>query len=970
MRKKIVFTIISLLLFSSLAAFAQSSTLDERTERKLENYFLNYHLSAHARAKQARMIKYDIDNTSRILTIHANETFARQDFDEKLVKKIYKKIRKELPVPYNDYRIKVVTNGLTIDQLVVSQPPIDTPVRQAWGQIEYTGAPWVQNTDKPHQISQGLQNRHLVVYASHGRYYDQDKGCWKWQRPHLFGTTEDLFTQTIIVPYLIPMLENAGAIVYTPRERDWQTNEIIVDNDGVQAGSSYEEFTPSGSWKTTPSRGFRFHYGAYLDNENPFEAGSARQIKATKKSSKTSFISYKPNFPEDGKYAVYVSYQTLPKSVDDAEYIVYHQGQETHFRVNQQMGGGTWVYLGTFEFDKGFSDLNRVILTNHSSGKGVVTADAVRFGGGMGNIQRGGCTSGLPRALEGARYLAQWSGAPYSVYASKGGRNDYGDDINTRPYMTNWLAGGSVYVPAIEGLRVPIDLSLALHSDAGFIPNGKDLVGSLAICTTDFNDGKLNTGISRQASKALALALLENLTKDIEYQFGKWPKRYLWDKNYSETRNPEVPSAILEMLSHQSFPDMRKAQDPNFKFTLARSIYKTLLKFEAVQHGTGYVVQPLQPTNFSVEFVKGAPNKVRLSWDSQLDPQEENARPTSYNIYTASGEEGFNNGFNIKATSCEVQLRPDRQYNFKVTAVNAGGESFPTEVLSAVYHPEATQTILVVNGFHRLSAPSVIDNDTLQGFDLDRDLGVSYGLTAGWNGRQTDFKRSKMGIEGPGGLGYGGSELAGLFIAGNDFNYVAAHVEAIASGRKYNIVSCSSKAIESGKVRLEPYPCIDLIVGLEKYSPTALFSYKTFSTQMQTVLRAYAANGGRLLVSGSYLGSDMQATHEQDFLDNVLNVRYAATESLTKESQIKGMGTSFDIYRQFNKYHYSATHPEVLNPVGAAFCAMQYADGSSAAVACENGRKRTFVMGFPFECIQSKEQKKLIMQGIMNFLMK
>ena len=39
-------------------------------------------------------------------------------------------------------------------------------------------------------------------------------------------------------------------------------------------------------------------------------------------------------------------------------------------------------------------------------------ADAVRFGGGMGNISRGGKTSGLPRYLEGARYAAQWSGFP------------------------------------------------------------------------------------------------------------------------------------------------------------------------------------------------------------------------------------------------------------------------------------------------------------------------------------------------------------------------------------------------------------------------------------------------------------------------------------------------------------------------------------------------------------------------------
>ena len=48
------------------------------------------------------------------------------------------------------------------------------------------------------------------------------------------------------------------------------------------------------------------------------------------------------------------------------------------------MGGGTWVYLGTFAFDKGCNIFNRVILTNHSKHRGVVTADAVRFGGGMG----------------------------------------------------------------------------------------------------------------------------------------------------------------------------------------------------------------------------------------------------------------------------------------------------------------------------------------------------------------------------------------------------------------------------------------------------------------------------------------------------------------------------------------------------------------------------------------------------------
>ena len=76
---------------------------------------------------------------------------------------------------------------------------------------------------------------------SHGKYYKNDKGCWEWQRPRLFCTTEDLFTQSFVIPYIIPMLENAGAIVYTPRERDWQRNEVIVDNDIHPQGCIYQE---------------------------------------------------------------------------------------------------------------------------------------------------------------------------------------------------------------------------------------------------------------------------------------------------------------------------------------------------------------------------------------------------------------------------------------------------------------------------------------------------------------------------------------------------------------------------------------------------------------------------------------------------------------------------------------------------------------------------------------------------------
>ena len=108
-----------------------------------------------------------------------------------------------------------------------------------------------------------------------------------------------------------------------------------------------------------------------------------------------------------------------------------------------------------------------VVLSNESSENGVICADAVRFGGGMGNISRG-TVSGLPRYLEGARYSAQWAGMPYDVYGGKQGTNDYADDINARSNTINYLSGGSVFNPGQKGLGVPFEMNVALHSDAGY----------------------------------------------------------------------------------------------------------------------------------------------------------------------------------------------------------------------------------------------------------------------------------------------------------------------------------------------------------------------------------------------------------------------------------------------------------------------------------------------------------------------
>ena len=970
--KRIITLVLTALL--TMPAMAQKDLIKKQQDLKnrLDNYLKGYRPTTGQRIRSAAHLKDLVINDSlRTIEVTADTHLGEQVFTPQAVDDIYRNLRELMPDTLSDYQMTVTTGGWDLYQLIPNRLRSKEDVSRTWGDIDYKGKPWVSNASLPYPITSGLFNRHLSVWASHGRYFHIRDSVWKWQRPPLFCTREDLFTQTIVIPYLIPMLENAGAVVFTPRERDWQRNEVIVDNDAPRNNRGfYGESNGHHAWQRSDSVGFAFHNGNYEDHENPFLAGTARVAQTVDHARNASEIFYQPNIPEAGSYAVYVSYQTVPGSVDDARYTVWHQGVPTEFRVNQQMGGSTWVYLGTFEFDKGSSTRNRVVLSNQSDHKGVVTADAVRFGGGMGNIRRGYTTSGLPRCLEGARYYGQWAGMPYEVYSSKNGEDDYGDDINVRSHMTNFLAGGSCYMPDTTGRHVPLELSLAVHSDAGYTSDGRSHTGTLALCTTYLNDSILATGHSRLVSRDLADELLSTVPRDMLRKYGSWQMRELWDRNYSECRVPEVPSAIIETMSHQNFADMRYGQDPNFRFDFARSIYKALLRYVSRMHHTYYTVTPLTPNHLRVELTgKG---KAKLSWNAVDDIDEPSSAPTGYIVYTAVGKDGFDNGryFKGNETSVTLDIEPNVLYSFRVAAVNSGGRSFPSEVVSACFVPEAQKTVLIVNGFHRLASPAVRDNASEQGFDMEWDPGVTYGRTAGWSGYQTAFSKAKIGKTTSDGLGFSNDSLAGQFIAGNDFNYIRTHASAIAATQRYSISSCSSEALIGNEVYPTQYQMVDLILGLEKNDGWSLRKYQAFPSMLRKHLQLFTSRGGALLVSGSYVGADMSMPSDRRFLEDLLKCSYEGTnrDSLQRE-QISGLGMHFEFYRHLNETHYAATHPDILQPVAPAFSAMTYADDYSACVGYDGKDYKALTLGFPFECIKDEQQRETLMRGILRFLL-
>jgi len=139
---------------------------------------------------------------------------------------------------------------------------------------------------------------------------------------------------------------------------------------------------------------------------------------------------------------------------------------------------------------------------------------------------------------------------------------------------------------------------------------------------------------------------------------------------------------------------------------------------------------------------------------------------------------------------------------------------------------------------------------------------------------------------------------------------------------------------------------------------------------MRKALHDYARRGGgALLVSGAYVGTDIMGSEEEQFVNQTLKCSYGG-QYRGQSNSVEGLGTHIDYYNTLNEEHYAATSADILSPQQSAYAVMRYADGHDAAVAYKDNHYRSFTMGFPFECIKSRQQQGSIMRGILNFLLK
>ena len=169
---------------------------------------------------------------------------------------------------------------------------------------------------------------------------------------------------------------------------------------------------------------------------------------------------------------------------------------------------------------------------------------------------------------------------------------------------------------------------------------------------------------------------------------------------------------------------MRYGLDPRFRFTVSRAIYKGILQFICSQYKMEYVVQPLPVDHMSLRFEEG--NRIKLSWQPVDDPLETTAKADQYIVYTRIGDSDFDNGVIVNSPTYQTVIPSGVVCSFKVTALNKGGESFPSEILSIGKTFNDKGTVLIINGFDRVCAPAdfTADADTLAGFLDELDHGV------------------------------------------------------------------------------------------------------------------------------------------------------------------------------------------------------------------------------------------------------
>jgi N-acetylmuramoyl-L-alanine amidase len=474
-----------------------------------------------------------------------------------------------------------------------------------------------------------LSGKTVWLSAGHGWLWTGTR--WETQRPNLYGVVEDFSNAEALNYYLVRYLWNAGADVWLVRERSMNENEIIIDNDDGAPG-----YLENGEFTTSASNGYNGGEYRYAVSEPSLSASAT----------------WTPTITEPGWYPVWVWYRHSANRSVDTRYQIHHSGGVTAVSISQEVHGMTWRYLGEYYFETGTGGY--VTLTNKSSDTGqAVIADAVRFGGGMGSVDRGGGVSGEPRWEEASRYYAEFQGYPVDSSTN---------DVIVRPLYAEWekSSGG----PDEDGVFV------SWHT------NCCDESGTLSF---------IHSFEPTAGSDALRAHVHNELIQDLRGAWNpEWQDRGQLTADFGEVRElSTMPGVLLEVAYHdtESPGDADDLKEPRFRQIAARAVYQGITKYFAYKDDNSFQLLPEPPTHLTVRNTNTG--QVTLNWRPPHSGGVVGDAAAGYKVYQSTNGRGFDNGVLTSDTHLTVDgLQPGELYFFRVTAQNEGGESFPTPVLA------------------------------------------------------------------------------------------------------------------------------------------------------------------------------------------------------------------------------------------------------------------------------------------------
>ena len=349
------------------------------------------------------------------------------------------------------------------------------------------------------------------------------------------------------------------------------------------------------------------------------------------------------------------------------------------------------------------------------------------------------------------------------------------------------------------------------------------------------------------------------------------------------------------------------------------------------------------------------------------------------------GENGFNNGIVTDKTLFETELESyDTIYSFKVTAVNEGGESFESEILSVGIKSGNTNNVLIINGFDRISGPAWIDSENLAGVAWWDDRGVADHSEIIAVGDQYDFNRKNPWLDDDSpGWGASYSDMAGRIIPGNSFDYPCIHGKAIMKAG-HSFYSASDEYFCSADFKPSFFKIVDLIFGEEKstgfFNDTSRIDFRIYTPEFMKKIIELTRSGTGIFMSGSYVGSDLITPGDssaikfaREYLHFLPRTGHSVKigEAYATDYAKPAFSGTFNFNTDYSGPVYAAEAPDAIEPSDkAAICAFRYEENNSSAGVVYRGIYRTVVLGFPFETITSGEQRDILMKQVLDFFEK